>query len=150
MENFILQDIYNRGNVIFVEDEKVFWENCTGEGKAGVLILCADVPENETSAEFLKKIIAAVRLEFGEDTFFRNITSAEKFSLMQICRKQQIQKVLVFGLPLSGLGFNIDLKFYDIYQNAGLQLLNCESLALIENDKQRKTALWQSLKVMFG
>lgn len=60
------------------------------------------------------------------------------------------KKVISFGIAPKKLGLNAKFTGYRIYQTDTFQLLLSHSLKQLSDNKERKKALWESLKLLYA
>ncbi len=118
-----------------------------GGNDKGIAILVHSKYEtfiNETNEQFLLKVLSAVDLSI-EDVAIINIETQLQLSIEQL-RESGFNVCLIFG----ELSVAREHNRYEVIKNAGLTLLNCDSLTDISGNIALKKSLWTSLKSLFS
>ncbi len=129
---------------------EIFLGNCKGSNNGLVFIGMEAENEPEARTAFLKKILAALKLELDRDTIYTTLEMGEPASFCQLLKKKGIEKMVVFGLSPRQFGLAFEAKLYEPIAFYGCKFLFSEKLSLIETDQERKAKLWAALKSMFG
>ncbi len=128
------QEIIKEERPIFINQSKV-------------LILVEQMSEGEK--ELLGKILKAVSLGLdGVDILILKDMESKNFE--PVLKQKAIHHFITFGVALQKLKLEILLVPYQIKKLGGINFMYSDSLAIIEQDKAKKIALWNSLKTMFG
>jgi hypothetical protein len=121
------------------------------EGQNTCQILVGFFDEQRVEDEdYLKKIIGAAKLNLLEDCLILRGSLDTKFpSFAQMTAHYPIQKAVFFGIKPSDLGLNLVIPLYQPTVFSGSTFLFVDKLAVIENSKERRAALWACLQRLF-
>lgn len=135
---------------IFVTPEpESILEDTQGENHKKVLVVCQDTEANPELLGLLKKILGAVQLDIDKDITLLRAKKGTSYSFIGARTKIAFERMLVFGLPPTQLGLNIQTQTYAIITIENCQLLFSDALTLIASDKRLKAALWSNLQLLF-
>lgn len=100
-----------------------------------------------SDADFLQKILQAVGVSITQSLCI-NITQLS-YSFAKFKQQYTPQYAICFGIAPSDLGLHLQIPLYQTVVLGGTSFLFADSLTLIASDKQKKAALWNTLKVMY-
>jgi len=107
-----------------------------------LFILVRPEEYNESSQEFLKKIIGAMKLDFEQEVFVLKLQEGENANFHAI----NCKILLSFDVLMKPIGVHYPLKKYHFLKYNDCQFLLADSLPKIAEDKNLKGALWNVLK----
>lgn len=121
------------------------------EAGAETVVICASESGRltETEAVFLNNILKAVG-QSPQSVQIIPLSASGVFTLAQAVRLYHPQKMLIFGFQPKQVQTNLSLPLYTPAMLAETQILLADSLNTLENNKAKKSVLWQQLKQMFG
>lgn len=140
-------------NVIYniCKSEIIQKKNCIEGNIEAELIVFYNSAEgeflNEKQKEFLMKMLGAVKHNL-ENTLI--VSDKEKISFEQFVKKGTVKKMMFFGSAPKGVGLNLNIKRYKIYNFQEIELLFIDQIHLIQEDSKRKSALWNLMKTLFN
>lgn len=135
--------------LLFIAPEGDFLANAAGGFARQVLVVSVSEPGFVQGREFLAKVLAAAKLDFGKDTLFVEIPENEPLALVRAAQRKHAGVVLVFGILPAQAGLNVQANYYQPFQFGGTTFLFSEKLSLLEPDRDRKGKLWNALKIIF-
>ena len=102
----------------------------------------------DTFSELCHKIFSAVGLELNG---YPGLILLEKGTEINIAKhsSEHTKYVISFGIAPTKLGLNGKFNAYRIYQTATFKLMMSHSLNKLSESKERKKALWESLKLQY-
>ncbi len=105
---------------------------------------------SSTEKDFLSKILQAVQIADLDTVLTLPLAPHARFSWANFVTQTQATHWLIFARTGVGIGWQFDPPLYQpfIWQNKH-QFLFCESLAIIQNDVNKKRLLWEALKQLF-
>lgn len=98
--------------------------------------------------EMLEKLVSAVGLEKSQ-TRLIELTQTEEFGL-NLEFALLTKRLLIFDIPLSKLHLHIQSAPYKIMHWAGVEIIACNKLEILLNDKQQRNQLWSVLKTQYN
>jgi hypothetical protein len=113
------------------------------------IFLSENEAEKSSLVELLSKILSAIKYDLETDALMILQTSDAPISLSKLCQNAEKSSVLVFGYEPKHLGIYANMKKYAFFELQDAHYLFCDSLSLIENQKDLKMALWEALKKRF-
>ncbi len=113
------------------------------------IVFLSSVEERNAQIEFLKKILAAVQLDFDKDVVACNITSPQDFGFAKIYELYHPRHFLCFGMEGSQLGFQAEIPPYSPAHIRKTNILLANDLKTIESDSSKKKLLWNALQQIF-
>jgi hypothetical protein len=114
-----------------------------------ILVSAGDVsflPDHSFS--FLTGILNACKLTM-EDVALVNISSLEDTGYAGIYKSTKPAISLLFDVSPNDIGLPLQFPYFQVHKYNSITYLSSPSLALLENDKAAKAALWSSLKTIF-
>jgi len=114
-----------------------------------ILVSAGDVsflPDHSFS--FLTGILNACKLTM-EDVALVNISSLEDTGYTGIYKSTKPAVSLLFDVSPNDIGLPLQFPYFQVHKYNSITYLSSPSLALLENDKAAKAALWSSLKTIF-
>lgn len=104
-----------------------------------------DLPENQQV--FLGKVLQAVNLNF-DDIAMVNVNPLQHSDYALLSHFDALVW-LSFGITHENLPIHPDFPFYEIIKTDDCSFLLADSLEAIENNRDKKVSLWNSLKALF-
>lgn len=152
MKNDISQGTFMDFSIILVKEPKEILEKCKGSNQKKLLVVYNEKDENPERKEFLKKILGAAKFDIDEDIFLLKLTNKEPFSFIALrtIAANNIDNLLVFGFKPTHFGLNIEMQKYQPTHFYDCGFLFADTLSDLENKKELKGALWQSMKELFS
>jgi hypothetical protein len=98
---------------------------------------------------FLTSVLSACRLTVGDIAILNNNLMETEASSEAIGTLDPA-RVLLFGIGPLQIGLPLDFPQFQLQQFNGRTYLHAPSLQELENDKEKKKQLWNSLKTLFG
>lgn len=105
------------------------------------------LPDQELA--FLTNILAACKLSIA-DIAIINFESMEELVLQEGLEQLNSRQVLLFGVEPLAIGLPIHFPVFQLQQFSKRTYVQAPPLSEIENDKNLKQKLWNSLKSLFG
>ncbi|MEZ4981791.1 MAG: hypothetical protein R2769_09435 [Saprospiraceae bacterium] len=149
MENKISNNKYFGLQLIQSPELEDLSERFMGNGKKGCLIILEKVDSQNNNHPFLKKVLQSVDLNTDEDCFIWEKEPDESILLGPVLRNYKATTLISFGVDTQSLGFNFSLQKYQIAPLESGKILMADDLTKIEQDKNLKMMLWNSLKALF-
>lgn len=126
--------------------------NSIGDNQRGILIVYLTEKgkaEAKMEEDFLKKVFSAVQLDLDKDTLMINLSIDSKISFRKLKSGIDFEKVYFFGLSPENLDWHIKPVFYNPFSFGGKEVLFCDAVEKIINNKEKKGLLWKALKYQF-
>ncbi len=134
--------------IIAVTDTKNIIRQCSGNAQKGIFIC---YPTNdETMADFLAKILSAVKLDLKTDVLVLGKTPDNDFSFSSFGKEMSIQKAILFGVAPQTLGLQVNPQKYQPFNLNDCLFLFADDLTTISANQQLKKSLWTALKEIFA
>ena len=134
--------------IITVSDPKNIIDQCSGNAQKGIFI-CYPTTD-ESMANFLTKILSAVKLNLKADVLILTKTPDNDFSFSPLAKELGIQKAIFFGQSPQTVGLQINCPKYQPFQLNDCLFLFADDLASISANQQLKKLLWNALKEIFA
>ncbi len=116
---------------------------------AAILIVYFNEQNNPELEVLLKNILSAVNLEINKDIILLKTTPQTKYSFSSLQQKLPVKDFLFFGIHPTNFGLNYSIAPYQPLIRNNLRILFSNSLEEVNNDVNKKKALWSSLKEMY-
>jgi DNA polymerase III psi subunit len=122
-----------------------------GTNKKNVLILvrhedAIHLPDSDL--ELLTSILTACKLSL-EDVAILNLFSLGSFDYKKAQQLFKPLQVVLFGIEPASIGLPLSFPHFQVQQFQQTSYLFSPTLSLTGSDRALKTALWQSLKLLF-
>ncbi len=144
-ENNILNNQYIDFDIFVTSDENLIPES----NQFRHLVVFQGNKEVEQLKSFLEKILQAAKVDVQKDVFLINADAKERFRFIDIKKKAPIEFVLFFGVHPKQFGLNFQFQKYQPFQFNNCHFLVADDLSAIQENKQLKGALWNSLKSLY-
>ncbi len=123
-----------------------------GNNNRGVAIVVASddnlyLPDNELN--FLLGILAACQLTMN-DVAILNINKNGQVTYQVLSKELAATTVLLFGVSAASIALPIDFPHYQVQQYNHQTYLTAPGLSAFQDNKEEKTRLWNSLKLIFS
>lgn len=141
--------MFSPKELIFVTPTRLPNEIADGQFAKGIWVLALSETASSENKDFLKKVLAAAKLDLERDTLFAEIPPEEPFDMAAALRIKPAEQVLVFGISPPQLGFHIEAPTFQPFSFYGVTWLFADALSVLEPDKGKKGLLWTALKSMF-
>ncbi len=131
-----------------LESEKL-QKQAVGENEKKLLIVSN---HNENGAELiqlLQKILAAVQHDLAKDCLHLQLQSNQQFSFTELCKNQDIQTGIFFGIIPQRAGLNFNFSAYQPLFFQEKTFLFAHDLKEINQQPSLKKQLWGALQAMF-
>ncbi len=130
-------------------------KQCRGDNREQVLVVYQVTADREDLEAFLGKILAAVQLDMEKDIALLPITPGASFSLSRLRKQVAVKKVVFFGVEPRVVGLNCTCRLYAPLAFPDFTCVFTDELETILQERQQggkrlSSALWQSLKELFG
>jgi len=120
-----------------------------GENKKGLVIVYLAEDEESEHLTLLRNILNAIKYDLDQDALLLSLTAKSRLRFIDMLKEVTAKEVIVFGIQPKQLGLNWQCKAYEFLKHDTQHYLFSHPLSEIQNDKQKKGALWQALKGMF-
>ncbi len=135
-----------KSKIFALSKEIVADDLLVGNGKKRVLVVVA---QSEAGEKTLIDLLTAVKLDINEDIILLSVPNKSDVDINNILEKHNVEKMVSFGFEPKQLGFNIVSAFYHIYKIGTLETIFSQSISSLNEDKNKKIALWKSLQTVF-
>ena len=153
-------DVSTKGFMDFlvfpIKEPEYILEKCKGSNQKKLLVIYNERNETPERMEFLKKILGAAKFDMDKDILLLQLTNEEPFSFiaartkaMDFFEQGEIDNLLVFGFAPKHFGLNLNIQKYQPAHFYKCGFLFADSLAVLENDKGLKGALWKAMQKVF-
>lgn len=113
------------------------------------IILAQSEEENSSLQDFLSKILKALNLEMSIDTYRMIADHSNGFYLSKQFSDDDDPKIIIaFGFKPEELGLSIAYRPYQLMKLSNHQFLLCDLLDTIQDDPNKKRALWETLQLL--
>lgn len=96
---------------------------------------------------FSKLIENALKLKLQQFLFVDLNAKGQRFSVLK--KAVEIRKCFLFGIHEKEAGLNIDIPSYQLTEISGIEFLKADTPEVLEQDKHKKSLLWQQLQTAF-
>lgn len=141
--------MFSERDLIFRVPQQSILDFARGGFARQVWVLSAATAGQAEALDFLTKILAAARLNLGQDTLFVQVPDHAQISILPALKEKHGEFILVFGLSPSDIGLTADIPMYSPLPFYGSTFLFADALSRLEPDKALKSRLWQALQQMF-
>ena len=150
-KNNILEFRYFKEKIVEVSPVSAALEHAEGKNARGVVVV-AQITQEAAQEEInlLSKILQSVNLDDKNDILLWKGAQVPSVNAVGLCRQTGSQKILIFGAAPARLGLRMRVQAYEPFVIGGIQVLWSHSLAELDKEKERKTALWNGLKKLFN
>lgn len=126
----------------------------SGQGQAGIFIVYDPGVNAADNLAYLKKILAAAKIDLDNDTYCLALSKEEQLQLDKRQFAHEIKHVLLFGVQPKQLSLNFILPPYQVKLYQKETYLIVDALELIQEERQagnnkKAGALWLALKQIF-
>lgn len=97
---------------------------------------------------FSKLIENALKLDLKQFLFID--TNFGKHRFASLVKNIEIQKCFLFGVDESEIGINSNIPMYHLVKLNNIDIIKADAPEILENDKQKKSKLWQELLITFN
>jgi hypothetical protein len=149
MENKISNNQYFSLQLVQTPELEDMSERFMGNGKKGYFIILKKGVNQNNNHSFLKKVLQSVDLNTDEDCFIWEKEPDESVLMGPVLRNHKATTLISFGVAVENLGFNFSLQKYQIATLESGKIMLADDLDKIEQDKNLKMLLWNSLKTLF-
>jgi hypothetical protein len=118
-----------------------------GRNNKKLLIVCRNY--NESSADFLNKIMKAVNTDLTEDAALVDLEQNPSLHYSELNRTIAVEKIIFFSVDPAQIGLHLKLPLYKCTIWNDINILCAEGLEQIAADKNKKALLWRELQLMF-
>ena len=133
--------------VIDIADPSEVLQKCSGNSERGVFI--GYLEKDRALKPFLEKIFSAVHLDIQKEVLVLEKTPDLPVSFSRLSFPKPIQKALLFGIPPSEIGLQINSTPYQPISFLNTQFLFADDLEIIHKSQPLKKQLWEALQQMF-
>lgn len=141
--------MFSEKDMVFSVPERPVLDFARGGFARQVAVIAAAEPGYNGARDFLKKILAATRLNLDQDTLFASVPPGEPISILPLLKQKHAGTILVFGLTPGQTGIQANIPLYLPQIFYGATFLFADALSVLEPDKARKGQLWQALQQIF-
>lgn len=145
--------LFKNDEIFLLPSSESIVNKIKGGNKKKIFILYqAPEGDNELLA-YLKKILAAVKVDLEADSLYLNLQD-QSLDFSSLNKQLNCQTILIFGPLAARCGINLQLPLYHPTPIQDLQLLYCNDLQAIFDEKNqakrpKASALWKSLQLLF-
>lgn len=142
---------YFKEKIVEVSPISAALEHAEGKNARGVVVV-AQISEETAQEELnlLSKILQSVKLDDKNDILLWKGAQVPSINAVGLCRLSGSQKILIFGPAPARLGLRLRIQAYEPFAIGGIEGLWSHTLAELDKEKERKTALWNGLKTLFN
>lgn len=119
-----------------------------GAGKKNWLVVYTASHFDQSPLPLLANILGAIQVQLESDAYTLALPDSETFSLAQLIQEFDIKRILVFGCSPQQLCLKINHIQHTRLPFLGVELLFSQTLEQVDQSKEVKAALWNSLKLM--
>lgn len=135
-------------------DKQLQSSDLTGNGGRGIFIAYEIDATEKKRLEYLKKILAAAKIDMEQDVTTLSIQSGESIFLNAGAFSTAPRYTILFGVHPRQLSLNFQLPTYTPVTYQGMTYLWVDSLSTIQEERlagknQKAGALWLALKQIF-
>jgi ssRNA-specific RNase YbeY (16S rRNA maturation enzyme) len=113
------------------------------------IILSKSEEDNQSLQDFLSKILKALGLDIHRDTYQIIADDSHSLYLSKQLRNLDEPKIIIsFGFKPEEIGLSIAHLPYQLLQLRDHKFLFCDLLDHIQNDANKKRALWETLQLL--
>jgi len=96
---------------------------------------------------FSKLIENALKLKLEQFLFVDLNAKTQRFSVIN--KAVEVRKCFLFGVSEREVGLNMDIPLYQLMNVSNIEFLRADAPEVLENDKHKKSQLWQQLQLAF-
>lgn len=115
-----------------------------GSCSNGLMVITSD-QMSEPETQTLRDILKSIKHELEESAHLK-IAEGTNCHISSIARKHAIHKIIAFGINTRQIGMQIHASAYQLLRLEDLQIIFSHSIAELNDDKQKKMALWKTLQ----
>ncbi|NNF01380.1 MAG: hypothetical protein HKN22_01730 [Bacteroidia bacterium] len=98
--------------------------------------------------KLLRNIVKAIHLDWNDISII-SLRSNETIALSKLIEYNDIEHVVMFGLPFDNIAINIDTALNKMIQIRGCCVTKTFNLKDLDSTKAKKAALWSTLQAQF-
>lgn len=148
-ENFILSKDFIDFEIFALPDENISDFELKNPQELNTLVAIPEAEKQAQLIELLTNILKAAKLNVDQQVHTLALTSDQGFSFIQIQSKIGFEKALLFGIKPTELGINLELQPYQPIPFQGCIFLLVDKLSDIQQDTNKKKALWNALQDIY-
>jgi DNA polymerase III psi subunit len=111
-----------------------------------VVILVNNI--SEADKVLLSKILVAVKLDLSKIDLVE-LSLLKTMNVKTALSQNLISHFITFGIPMPNIKLEIPLMAYQIKEIKSIRFLFSDALSELQNDVEKKKALWKALQEMF-
>jgi len=125
-------------------------ERAKGLNERSILVVMVGIEEQLPDLlNFLRKITTAAKINLDKDTAYLTLTPKHKIGWTGISQNINPKQALIFGKTPAELGLHLQVTPYQPFEFQGVQFIFADALSEIEQDQEKKKALWSVLQSVF-
>jgi DNA polymerase III psi subunit len=148
-ENFILSKDFIDFEIFAISDGLADDFEHKNAQALSTLVVFNEAEKKDDLLELLHNILSAAKLSVDKQVHTLSVTRNNAYSFIQMQSKAGFEKALLFGVTPADLGIHLDLHLYQPLPFQGCNFVLADKLADIQQDTNKKKALWSCLKDIY-